>query len=78
MPEGAETSETEIVIEPGSEAIDVDSLPDVSAQVSVSTEAETPGGETAEASQGSETENQTQGGSEGEAEAGSDPSAEGE
>lgn len=78
MPEGAETSETEIVIEPGSEAIDVDSLPDVSAQVSVSTEAETPGGETAEASQGSETENRTQGGSEGEAEAGSDPSAEGE
>ena len=44
----------------------------------MSTEAETPGGEIAEASQGSETENQTQGGSEGEAEAGSDPSAEGE
>lgn len=51
MPAGAETQETEIVIDPGTDAIDMDNLPDVSAQVSVNEETvpETAAAETEEA-----------------------------
>lgn len=65
MPAGAETSETEIVIDPGTEVRDMDALPDVSAQVSVSAETEdeatqtaapeTDTADTAEAAEASET-----------------------